>query len=122
MSPKKKVVIIDDDPTVLDSVKAALEANNFDISTALSGKEGLELVSNVEPDFVLCDIMMEQIDTGIGTASQIRQKYQNVPIYLLSDIGQVTSLNIDIYELGFNGVLQKPVSTDELVSIVKTSV
>ena len=122
MSEKKLVLIIDDDPDVLDSMKVALESNGFDTSTAMNGEEGLELASRIKPDFVFCDIMMERIDTGIDTAMKIREMYKNVPIYLLSDIGQITSLNIDIYGCGLNGCVQKPITSKEITSIVRHSV
>ena len=64
MAANKKVLIIDDDPAICESVKAILDANGFETDYALSGKDGLEAFRKTTPDIVLCDMMMEDIDAG----------------------------------------------------------
>ncbi len=119
MSEKKLILIIDDDPEILRSTKAVLEANGFDAETAASGKDGLESLSRIKPDLILCDMMMERLNTGIRVAQEIREKDREVPIFLMSSIGDVTAMNTDIREIGFNGVLQKPVNPDTLISTLE---
>ncbi|HON78539.1 MAG TPA: response regulator [Spirochaetota bacterium] len=121
MADEKIILVIDDDPDILDSVKAILSSNGFKVETALTGKEGLELVKKVNPDLVLVDMMMESIDAGSKVAHEIRESDQKLPVYLLSSIGSATAANIEIDKLGFNGVFQKPVDPDNLVSSVKRS-
>ena len=121
MSEKKLILIIDDDPEILRSTKAVLEANGFDAETAASGKDGLESLSRIKPDLILCDMMMERLNTGIRVAQEIRDKDRDVPIFLMSSIGDVTAMNTDIREIGFNGVLQKPVNPDTLISTLEGS-
>ncbi|TFH39270.1 MAG: response regulator [Chrysiogenales bacterium] len=115
MGKKKLVLVIDDDPEILQSSKLALEAHGHEVTTALSGAEGIEAFERRKPDLVLCDMMMERIDTGIGVASAIRSRDGNVPIYLMSSVGESMGRNVDIHELGFNGLLQKPVGVDDLI-------
>jgi len=119
MSDKKVILVIDDDPDILDSIKAILGANGFEVETAMSGKEGTEKVKSVNPDLVLCDMMMERIDAGTKVAQDIRKNHPDMPVFLLSSIGSATATNIDIDKLGFNGVFQKPVDPDNLISVVK---
>jgi two-component system alkaline phosphatase synthesis response regulator PhoP len=119
MSEKKLILIIDDDPEILRSTKAVLEANGFDAETAISGRDGLESLSRIKPDLILCDMMMERLNTGIRVAQEIREKDREVPIFLMSSIGDVTAMNTDIHEIGFNGVLQKPVNPDTLISALE---
>lgn len=121
MSDKKVILVIDDDPDILDSIKAILSANGFDVATAMSGKEGTEKVKETKPDLILCDMMMERIDAGTKVAQEIRKDNPDLPIYLLSSIGSATATNIDIDKLGFNGVFQKPVDPDNLINVVKDS-
>ncbi len=121
MSDKKVILVIDDDPDILDSIKAILSANGFDVETAMSGKEGVEKVKETNPDLILCDMMMERIDAGTKVAQEIRKDNPDLPIYLLSSIGSATASNIDIDKLGFNGVFQKPVDPDNLINVVKDS-
>lgn len=119
MANKKVILVIDDDPDILDSIKAILSANGFDVVTALSGKEGIDAVAASKPDLILCDMMMERIDAGTKVAQEIKKSNPSVPIYLLSSIGTATATNVEIDKLGFNGVFQKPVNPDNLVSTIK---
>lgn len=118
MPEKKLILVVDDDPDILDSIKAILNAEGFETATAMSGQEGIEAMVK-KPDLVLCDMMMERIDSGSKVAQEIRKNNAHVPVYLLSSIGTATATNVDINELGFNGVFQKPVNPDVLISSVK---
>jgi two-component system, chemotaxis family, chemotaxis protein CheY len=119
MQSKKVVLIIDDDPDILSSLKMTLEAAEYRVLAAGSGAEGMKLFMESSPDLIICDIMMEKIDTGIRLVREIREKNKKVPLYLLSDIGKLTATNIDIFELGCNGSFQKPFNPDELLHVVK---
>jgi len=119
MPEKKKILVIDDDPAICQSVKAVLEANGFAAETALSGMEGLEAFGRVKPDAVLCDMMMEDVDSGIRVAKVMRGKRVDVPIFLLSTIGDATAGSLDLGGLGFNGVFQKPVDFDMLLASLR---
>ncbi len=118
MADKKKVLIIDDDPAICDSVKAILDGNGFDTKIALSGKDGIEAFKNEKPDIVLCDMMMEHIDEGAKVAKVLKEANKDLPVFLLSSIGDATANNIGLSELGFNGVFQKPVNFDVLLSVI----
>ncbi len=115
----KKILIIDDDPDILDSIKAILDGNGFVTVTAISGSAGVAAFKKDAPDLVLCDMMMESIDEGMKVAAEIRTINSKVPMYLLSSIGAATASNIEVSKLGFNGVFQKPVDPGMLVSSVK---
>ncbi|MGB9906582.1 MAG: response regulator [Candidatus Saccharicenans sp.] len=119
MSDKTKVLVIDDDPAICVSVKAILEAKGYEVYTALSGKEGLELFRQVDPELILCDMMMEDIDAGAKVAGVIKKERPELPVFLLSTIGEATARNIGLDELGFNGVFQKPVNFDLLLSVLE---
>ncbi len=119
MAEKKLILIIDDDPDILDSMKVILENNGYTTATAMSGKEGIEAVEKTKPDLILCDMMMERIDSGTKVAQEIKKSSANIPIFLLSSIGTATASNIEVDKLGFNGVFQKPVDPDTMISIIK---
>ena len=118
MANPKKVLIIDDDPAILDSVKAILDGNGYNSVTALSGDEGVTVFTAENPDIVLCDMMMEHIDEGSKVAKVIKEKNNSIPVFLLSSIGDSTANTINITDLGFNGVFQKPVNFDLLLSVL----
>ncbi len=121
MQNKKMILIIDDDPDLLSSLKLTLESAGYSVLAAGSGAEGIKLFMESAPDLIICDIMMEKIDTGIRLVREIREKNKKVPLYLLSDIGRLTATNIDIFELGCNGTFQKPFNPEELLGVVKQS-
>ncbi len=116
---KKKILIIDDDPDIRDSIQAILESNNFEAITAKDVKDGIAALNSSNPDLVLCDMMMEQIDSGTQAAQEIKKLKPQLPIYLLSSIGSATANNIDLDQLGFNGVFQKPVVPEVLLSTIR---
>ncbi len=119
MPDKTKVLVIDDDPAICVSVKAILDASGYETATALSGREGLELFRRLNPDIVLCDMMMEDIDAGAKVAKVIKEERPELPVFLLSTIGEATARTIGLDELGFNGVFQKPVNFDLLLSVLE---
>jgi len=121
MGEKKKILIIDDDPDIRESVKLVLEANNFEIHSAPGAAEGLSIVAREQFDMIICDMMMEEIDSGLKVAEQIRKDNPSIPLFLCSSIGDVTAENIEVRKLGYNGVLQKPLSPDVLINTVKSA-
>lgn len=119
MSDKKRILAIDDDPDILEAIKAILNSAGFEVSTAQSAKQGLEFINKIRPDLVICDMMMESVDAGIAFANDFRNKYSDTPVYLLSSIGDATAANIEIDKIGFKGVFQKPIDPDFLLSTIK---
>jgi len=117
----KKILVIDDDPDILESISAVLSSEGFNVLTAIDGKEGFEKFKSEKPDLVLCDMMMERVDAGSKVAELIRNEDSKTPVYLLSSIGNATASNISVTDLGFTGVLQKPVDPDTLISQIKKS-
>jgi two-component system response regulator VicR len=118
MAAAKKVLIIDDDPAICDSVKAVLEAVGFETAVAYSGKDGVAAFRRAQPDIVLCDMMMEDLDAGARAAKIMRGERKDVPIFLLSSIGDATADNVGFGGLGFSGVFQKPVNFDLLLAVM----
>jgi len=121
MADKKTVLIVDDDIDILESLSIVLTAEGFDVITVSSGREGVAVLEKRTPDLVLCDMMMESIDTGMQTAQAMRKKIPSVPIFLLSSIAAATAATTEISELGFTGVLQKPVDPQHVVTVVKNT-
>ena len=119
MANQKSILVIDDDPDVLSSLERMLESGNYPVTTALSGEDGLKKFKEEKPALVICDIMMEEISSGIDVVKQMREESKDAKIYILSSIGSLTASNIDVYQIGANGILQKPVNPDELLGIVK---
>lgn len=111
----KVILIIDDDPDFLSSLRLTLESAGYEAVSATGAGEGLTLFRERKPDLVISDIMMERIDSGIRLARDIREIDTAVPVFLLSDIGRITAENLEAYRLECDGVFQKPFRIDELL-------
>jgi len=118
MAEAKKVLIIDDDPAICASVKAVLEAVGFKTESAYSGKDGVAAFRRIQPDIVLCDMMMEDLDAGAKAAKIMRAEKPSVPVFLLSSIGDATADTVGFGGLGFSGIFQKPVNFDLLLAVM----
>ena len=113
----KKVIIIDDNPNFLTILKAQLEGWELNVVQALSGKETLEILAK-EKDFslVITDMLMPTMD-GIQLSEEIRKLIPNIPIILLSAVGDENRSN---YANIFSSVLTKPVKESQLFKAIQS--
>ncbi len=111
-----KILIVEDEDSVLDPLELLLSKEGFSIETARNGREGLDKFSKVSPDLVLLDIMLPEV-SGTEVCRQIRAK-SNVPIIMLTakdtEVDKVVGL-----ELGADDYIVKPYSKAELVARIK---
>ena len=117
---KHVILCIDDDPDVLVFLRAVLEDHDYIMVGASSAEEALKRYRESNPDFVIVDLMMEEIDAGAGFAIDLQAMGNTVPVYMLSSAGDSLSETLDSTHLGLAGVFQKPVDPDELITILKT--
>lgn len=100
------LLIIDDDEVVRESLAAYLENSNFKVLQALNGLQGLQIFESEQPDLVICDLRMPQID-GLELIRRIRQTASETPIIVLSGAG-VMSDAVEALRLGAADYLIKP--------------
>jgi len=121
MTDKTFVILaIDDDPDVLNGLRIILEANGMKMVEAYSAEEGLRKYKETRPDFIIVDLMMEEVDAGLNFVKEIRLLNNKSPIYMLSTVGDSLTQNTDYSELGLSGVLQKPVNNKALLKIIQS--
>jgi len=80
---KKKILVVDDELAFLETIKNRLEANNYKVVTASSGKVALDKVEKDKPDAILLDILMPGLD-GLEVLKKIRKKDKNLPVFIVS--------------------------------------
>lgn len=80
---KKKILVVDDEADILELLVKRLQSNNYEVITAVNGKDALEKFAKVAPDAVLLDIMMPGID-GIDVLRRIRKENANIPIFMIT--------------------------------------
>jgi DNA-binding response OmpR family regulator len=120
MKDNKYVILyVDDDQDMLDSLRIVLEANGYVMEEASSGEEGLKKYKAVKPDFVIVDLMMEEVDAGTNLVKELKLLGNKVPVYMLSSVGDQLNLQADYNALGLSGVFQKPMNFDVLIGTLK---
>jgi DNA-binding response OmpR family regulator len=108
------LLLIEDEVEIIDDLTNLLAIRGFDVMSAQYGEEGLSKASEREPDIVLCDIQLPDID-GFQILSLFRNKYPSVPFVFLTGLTSDDNVNRG-YELGANGYLKKPVAVHDLFS------
>jgi len=116
----KKILLVDDEPDIVEFLKYNLEQQNFEVIVGHNGEEALlKLVE--KPDLIVLDIMMPKLD-GFETCKRIREKkeFENVPIvFLTAKAGEIDE--IKGLELGASDYIQKPISPNKLIARVKSN-
>jgi len=122
MSDVKTILCIDDDADFLFAIRAVLEKNGYKVLEGASAEEGLAALNTGHPDMVIVDMMMEEVDAGLAFVQAVRAKKESLPIYLFSSVGDNLSGMTSYEDLGFNGVLQKPIDAQILLSTVRSCI
>lgn len=112
----KKILIIDDDATFKDLMKAGLDAAVYEVTTASDGQEGLQKMSDSQPDVILLDIKMPGMD-GITFLKELNQKYGEgkTPVLITSNMSSMDSIAEGV-SLGIRGYVVK--SNESIQGIV----
>ncbi len=113
---REKILIIEDDTKISDLVKLYLEKDEFKVTTANDGKQGLEKIVKENPDLIILDLMLPEID-GLTIAKSVREK-NNIPIIMLTAKDEETDKIVGL-EIGADDYVAKPFSPKELVARVK---
>ncbi len=116
---KHVILCIDDDPDILSFLRIVLEAEGYIVATAESAEEGLRVYEKVQPDCLIVDLMMEEVDAGTTFVKELRLQGNEAPIYMLSSTGDNLSMATDYSELGLAGIFQKPLNKDQLLVLLK---
>jgi len=124
MSDKKFILVVDDDPDLVESVSMKLESENFEVEKAYDGVEALEKIKEKQPDLVLLDVMMPN-KNGYELCEELKgdAQYKGIVVVLLTAVGDaVTSTNythIDGKTNMADDFIPKPIDLDKLVEIIK---
>lgn len=113
------ILYVEDDADYRDMVQAILETNGYRMVGAATAEDGLHAFDRESPDLVLVDLMMEEIDAGTNLITRLRAAGCDVPIYMLSSVGDDFSLTTNVQELGLAGVFQKPIDPETLLAVLK---
>jgi DNA-binding response OmpR family regulator len=116
---KKKILVVDDDPAILELVGYNLSKEGYEVIKAYDGEEALKIANDEDVDMFIVDIMLPGID-GFELVRKIRaiEKYKNTPVIFLSAKGEEFDKVLGL-ELGADDYITKPFSVRELLARVK---
>ena len=112
--PKPRVLVVDDDKAVRESLRRSLEFNGYDVSMACDGAEALAGIAVAAPDVVVMDVMMPRLD-GIEATKALRKAGNDVPIIVLTARDAVGD-RVEGLDAGADDYLTKPFALQELLA------
>jgi CheY-like chemotaxis protein len=131
MTDRPKILVIDDDPDVVELMCIALEANGYEVHSASNGTEGLRAVKEIRPDLIILDVMMDTTTEGFQVSYQLRSRdpdsayvdFSNIPIIMLTGISQKMHMKFSIQKDGdylpVDEFLEKPIQLDPLLEMIR---
>jgi len=117
-----KILVIEDEPDLRANVARLLKAEGYDVLTAENGVAGAEMALAQQPDLILCDIAMPEMD-GFGVLFSLRENVTtaHVPFIFLTASTRTYDRNFGV-ELGANDYITKPFKLQDLLEAVKKRV
>jgi CheY-like chemotaxis protein len=114
-----RVLVVDDERLVAQTVAAILNANGFEALEAFSGEEALETARRVHPDIVLSDVLMPRM-SGVDLGMRLRQELPETRVVLFSGQAATTELMRKAHDAGYAfELVPKPIHPEELVAKLK---
>ncbi len=120
-----KILVVDDDPDILEAVTLILESQGYSVVTARNGSEGLAALKAEEPDLMVLDLLMPKMD-GFAVCNKLQtpewSKYRETPILVLTSVREEASRRRYELETGteldVDDYLEKPMATEVLLERV----
>jgi two-component system response regulator MprA len=112
--PKPRVLVVDDDKAVRESLRRSLEFNGYDVALAADGAEALAGIAHTAPDVVVMDVMMPRLD-GIEATRALRTAGNDLPILVLTARDAVGD-RVEGLDAGADDYLTKPFALQELLA------
>ena len=120
-----KILVVDDDPDFVKITRTILQAQKYDVITASTGEQGLQVMRREKPDLVILDVMMAYILDGLDVRRQMAadKDLQGIPVIMATSLtGERVQGNMPSDEyVPESEWLHKPIDPDKLLELVKKS-
>jgi len=116
----KRVLVVDDEQNIVDILRFNLEREGYEVITAEDGVQGLNLARSSDPDLILLDVMMPEMD-GFQVCRELRKEDKLTPIIMLTAREEEADRVMGL-ELGADDYVSKPFSVRELMARVRTNI
>jgi DNA-binding response OmpR family regulator len=126
MDEKKLILVVDDDPDLVEAVGMKLESENFRVAKAYDGNEAWEKIEEERPALIILDVMMPEKD-GYTVCREIKSdpEYKDITVILLTAVGEAvpstTYTHMDGKTALADDFIPKPIDMDELMEIIRQS-
>lgn len=128
MSTTKTILLVDDDPDILDQNKVLLESRGYEVVTASNSDDGFAEFEKIKPYAVVLDLMMEQYDSGFILSHKIKRTAhgKTTPVYIITSVATTTGMKFDSETgeetewINADGILNKPVVIEDLVTKIES--
>ena len=117
MNPMSRVLVVEDEFTMRNTLKDCLEGEGYRVLTAADGETALKRVLEDKPDLILLDVMLPKLD-GYTVCNEIRRLANPTPVIMLTAKGQVSD-RVDGLDAGADDYLVKPFSLEELLARIR---
>lgn len=124
MPDNPKILVVDDDPDILDGILMILESQDYQLSTARDGVQCIDLLKEQVPDLLILDLLMPRMD-GWGVIREVRSnpRYSKLPIMILTTVVEDASRRRYELETGHSmdiqAYIEKPAKPVELLELVE---
>lgn len=113
-----KILVVDDDQAVRDSLRRSLSFNGYTVTMAEDGEKALELITSDRPDLVVLDVMMPKMD-GLDVCRELRSRGDDIPVLMLTARNSVSE-RVSGLDAGADDYLPKPFALEELLARVRS--
>ncbi|MGN6180971.1 MAG: response regulator [Mucilaginibacter sp.] len=113
---KERILIVEDNSSIRESLAELLSLNGYDIAVADSGENGITIINAYKPDLIICDILMNGMD-GYEFYSKVQQNFNNIPFIFSTAKSEKRDI-LKAAEMGVCNYLTKPFDEDELLKCI----
>ena len=117
--PKSRILVVDDEAAIRDSLKMTLEYEGYEVVGAATGQEGLALVEREAPDLVLLDVKMPGMD-GLEVLERLRAMNDALPVVVISGHGTIGTA-VDAAKKGAFDFIEKPFASERMLVVIRNA-
>ena len=117
---KPRILVVDDEAAIRDSLKMTLEYDGYDVMQAATGEEGVKLIEREAPDLVFLDVKMPGMD-GLEVLQKVRHLVEVTPIVVISGHGDISTA-VEATRLGAFDFIEKPLERERVLVTVRNAV
>jgi CheY-like chemotaxis protein len=118
-----KILVVDDDPDFVESMRLILEPNGYEVVSAANSVQGLQKLAEEEPDLVILDVIMSTVLDGLSMSQRMSEDeaFKDVPVLMVTSIANTdyAALFPTDEDVNISAFLTKPISSEQLLGQIK---